>query len=84
MQHVIDQDIPDLSSIGNGFIEAVKWFMPRLLLAPIWHASQCIEYVETLAKLSTSQEERGAFSRVCSELEPMKLELEKHIAEIPE
>lgn len=81
---MIDQDVPDLSSIGNGFIEAVKWFMPRLLLTPIWHASQCVEYVKTLTKLSTSQEERGAFERVTSELEPMKLELEKRIAEIPE
>lgn len=81
---MIDQDVPDLSSIGNGFIEAVKWFMPRLLLTPIWHASQCVKYVKTLTKLSTSQEERGAFERVTSELEPMKLELEKRIAEIPE
>jgi son of sevenless len=47
-----------LIAAGHGFREAVKFYLPKLLLTPIGHAFVYIDYVDKLLQLSTSQEDR--------------------------
>lgn len=72
-----------LMAAGHGFREAVKFFLPKLLLAPIGHAFVYIEYVDKLLPLSTSQEDRESFETVKGLLEPLKFELQKQIPLLP-
>lgn len=70
-------------SAGHGFREAVKFYLPKLLLIPIGHAFVYIEYVEKLLQLSSSQEDRESFEQVKGLLEPLKFELQKQIPLLP-
>lgn len=72
-----------LPSAGHGFREAVKFYLPKLLLSPIGHAFVYIEYVEKLLQLSSSQEDRESFETVKGLLEPLKFELAKQIPVLP-
>lgn len=72
-----------LISAGHGFREAVKFYLPKLLLTPIGHAFFYIEYVDKLLQLSPSQEDRESFETVKGLLEPLKFELQKQIPLLP-
>lgn len=72
-----------LNTAGHGFLEASKFYLPKLLLAPIGHAFIYIEYVDKLLQLSTSQEDRESFETVKGLLEPLKFELQKQIPLLP-
>lgn len=72
-----------LIAAGHGFREAVKFYLPKLLLTPIGHAFVYIEYVDKLLQLSTSQEDRESFETVKGLLEPLKFELQKQIPLLP-
>lgn len=66
-----------LIAAGHGFREAVKFYLPKLLLMPIGHAFVYIEYVDNLLSLSSSKEDRESFETVKGLLEPLKFELQK-------
>jgi son of sevenless-like protein len=73
-----------LKSAGHGFTEAVKYYLPKLLLTPIGHTFVYMEYVDKLLQLSKSnQEDRESFETVKGLLEPLKFELSKQIHLIP-
>jgi son of sevenless len=72
-----------LIAAGHGFREAVKFYLPKLLLTPIGHAFVYIEYVDKLLQLSTSTEDRESFETVKGLLEPLKFELQKQIPLLP-
>lgn len=72
-----------LIAAGHGFREAVKFYLPKLLLTPVGHAFVYIEYVDKLLQLSTSQEDRESFETVKGLLEPLKFELQKQIPLLP-
>lgn len=72
-----------LMTSGHGFREAVKFYLPKLLLTPIGHAFVYIEYVDKLLQLSTSHEDRESFETVKGLLEPLKFELQKQIPLLP-
>lgn len=72
-----------LIAAGHGFREAVKFYLPKLLLTPIGHAFVYIEYVDKLLQLSTSSEDRESFETVKGLLEPLKFELQKQIPLLP-
>lgn len=72
-----------LMAAGHGFREAVKFFLPKLLLTPIGHAFVYIEYVDKLLPLSSSKEDRESFETVKGLLEPLKFELQKQIPLLP-
>ncbi|XP_055300549.1 protein son of sevenless isoform X2 [Sitodiplosis mosellana] len=80
---VTQQDASKLSSAGHGFKEAVKYYLPKLLLAPIWHAFSYFEYVRSLMDLSPSQEDREVFEQVQGLLSPLETRLKEHVAKIP-
>lgn len=72
-----------LLSAGHGFREAVKFYLPKLLLTPIGHAFVYMEYVEKLLQLSSSQEDRESFEQVKGLLGPLKYKLQKQLPLLP-
>lgn len=84
LQNLVNQqDSIKLSSAGQGFKEAVKYYLPKLLLAPIWHAFSYFEYVRSLMDLSTSQEDKEVFEQVQGLLSPLETSLKEHVAKLP-
>lgn len=72
-----------LLSAGHSFREAVKFYLPKLLLTPIGHAFVYMEYVEKLLQLSSSQEDRESFEQVKGLLGPLKYKLQKQLPLLP-
>lgn len=72
-----------LTTAGHGFREAVKFYLPKLLLGPIWHAFLYLDYVKMLLELSANREDRESFSQVQGLLKPMQCELQRAIATMP-
>jgi son of sevenless len=72
-----------LISAGHGFSEAVKYYLPKLLLTPIGHTFVYMEYVDKLLQLSTSIEDRECFETVKGLLEPLKFKLHLQIPLLP-
>ncbi|XP_031624376.1 protein son of sevenless isoform X2 [Contarinia nasturtii] len=84
LQNLVNQqDSSKLSSAGHGFKEAVKYYLPKLLLAPIWHAFSYFEYVRSLMDLSPSQEDKEVFEQVQGLLSPLETRVKEHVAKIP-
>lgn len=75
-----------LTTAGHGFREAVKFYLPKLLLGPIWHAFLYLEYVNVLLQLShtiNNKEDRESFEQVQGLLKPMQNELQNIVALLP-
>lgn len=84
LQNLVNQqDVSKLSSAGRGFREAVKYYLPKLLMAPIWHAFSYFEYVRSLMELSPSQEDKEVFEQVQGLLSPLETSLKEQIAKLP-
>lgn len=72
-----------LLSAGHGFREAVKFYLPKLLLGPIMHAFLYLEYVKTLLRLSPNQEDRESFEQVQGLLKPLQCDLQNILNLLP-
>ena len=53
-------------SCGKGFREAVKFYLPTLLLGPIYHCREYFNYIKILRKLTNSDEEKEILDQVTS------------------
>lgn len=84
LQNLVNQqDASKLSSAGHGFREAVKYYLPKLLLGPIWHAFSYFEYVRLLMSLSPSQEDKEVFEQVQGLLSPLEMRLKNYVDALP-
>lgn len=72
-----------LTTAGHGFREAVKFYLPKLLFGPIWHAFLYLQYVKILLDLSPNKEDKESFEQVQGLLKPMQCELKKIIDTLP-
>ncbi|XP_017859715.1 PREDICTED: protein son of sevenless [Drosophila arizonae] len=75
-------DALSLMSAGHGFREAVKYYLPKLLLVPICHAFVYFDYIKHLMDLSTSQDDIESFAQVQGLLHPLHCDLEKVMANL--
>lgn len=72
-----------LIASGHGFTEAVRYYLPKLLLTPIGHTFVYMEYVDKLLQLSNNQEDQESLDNVKGLFEPLKFELNKLIPLLP-
>jgi son of sevenless-like protein len=68
-----------LRSCGKGFREAVKFYLPKLLLEPVYHCFHYFNYIEMLRKLTPSREESDTLKQVVAMLTPLKKKLKTAI-----
>ncbi|EDV58635.1 protein son of sevenless [Drosophila erecta] len=71
-----------LTTAGHGFRDAVKYYLPKLLLVPICHAFVYFDYIKHLKDLSSSQDDIESFEQVQGLLHPLHCDLEKVMASL--
>lgn len=74
-----------LKSAGHGFPEAVKYYLPKLLLVPIWHANLYLDYIKYIntKELSPQPEDNEIFKQVESLLAPLHYKIDSIVATLP-
>lgn len=72
-----------LIASGHGFTEAVRYYLPKLLLTPIGHTFVYMEYVDKLLQLSQNNEDKESLDNVKGLFEPLKYELHSKLPFLP-
>ncbi|XP_018300982.1 protein son of sevenless isoform X2 [Mycetomoellerius zeteki] len=72
-----------LRAAGHGFKEAVKYYLPKLLLQPIWHCFLYFDYIKVLHKRTPNTEDSETLEQVQGLLRPLQMELMQSVASLP-
>lgn len=72
-----------LRAAGHGFKEAVKYYLPKLLLQPIWHCFLYFHYIKVLQKRTPNIEDGETLEQVQGLLSPLQMELLQSMASLP-
>ncbi|XP_018375148.1 PREDICTED: protein son of sevenless isoform X2 [Trachymyrmex cornetzi] len=72
-----------LRAAGHGFKEAVKYYLPKLLLQPIWHCFLYFDYIKVLHKRTANTEDSETLEQVQGLLRPLQMELMQSVASLP-
>jgi len=64
-----------LQSSGQGFREAVKFYLPKLVLGPVFHCFHYFTYIDLLTKLTPYSEDKDSLQQVYAMLTPLKNKL---------
>ncbi|XP_072757900.1 protein son of sevenless-like [Anoplolepis gracilipes] len=77
---------PEANSVlrmsGYSIREAVKYYLPKLLLQPIWHCFQYFDYIKIFKKRTQSKEDSETLERVQELLKPLQTELIQYVASL--
>ncbi|XP_023014475.2 son of sevenless isoform X1 [Leptinotarsa decemlineata] len=64
-----------LNTAGQGMPLAVRYYLPALLMGPIWHCFSYLSYIKLLTDLSPSSEDRETLTQVEGLLKPLQIAL---------
>ncbi|XP_049887076.1 protein son of sevenless [Pectinophora gossypiella] len=85
LQNIVDDPLlgERLETAGHGFRLAVKYVLPRLLLAPLAHVFLVHSYVLALLQIAPAHDDRESFKQVECNLHPIKKLLMKALGNGP-
>ncbi|XP_068621883.1 protein son of sevenless [Battus philenor] len=85
LQNIVDDPVLSerLDTAGHGFRLAVKYYLPKLLLAPVAHVFLYHNYILALLQIAPASEDRESFKQVECNLHPIKKLLIKALGNGP-
>lgn len=75
-----EDTVAKLQGIANGFKDAVKYVLPRLLLGPIGHLQHYFEVIRLLKESSPDPDDQESFQQAEGLLHSLRLDVERRMA----